>query len=129
MHNRIHTTIISMLSVVFFFAGMAFAKTKQIDVLYSSTVGKTLKLKPGNYRIDVVNNTKSPAVKFFNNYGRLVGQAPVKLVSESKKNQQTQVDYSAVASNNHAITEISPGGWKENLYFSLPKSGRSDSKD
>jgi hypothetical protein len=129
MHNRIHTTIISMLSVAFFFAGMAFAKTKQIDVLYSSTVGKTLKLKPGNYKIDIVNNKTSPAVKFFDNYGKLVGQAPVKVVNESKKNQQTQVDYSTLTSNDHAITEISPGGWKENLYFSSPKSGRVGSND
>ena len=129
MHNRTHTTIVSVLSAVFFLAGMAFAKTKQIDVLYSSTIGKTLKLKPGNYRIDFLNNKTSPTVKFFDNYGKLVGQAPVKVVNESKKNQQTQVDYSAMASNDHAITEISPGGWKENLYFSLPKSARVGSKD
>jgi hypothetical protein len=129
MTNKIHTTIISVLSVVFFFAGMAFAKTKQIDVLYSATVGKTLKLKPGNYRIDVVNNKTSPAVKFFNNFGKLVGQAPVKLVNESTKNRQTQVDYFTIASNDRAITEISPGGWKENLYFSRLKSGRLDSKN
>jgi hypothetical protein len=129
MCNKIQALIISVLSVVFLFTGMALAKTKQVDVLYSSTVGKTLKLKPGNYRIDVVNNKTSPAVKFFDNYGKLVGQAPVKVVNESKKNQQTQVDYSTEASNDHAITEISPGGWKENLYFSRPKSGRVDSKD
>ncbi|HXH48077.1 MAG TPA: hypothetical protein VNM47_01775, partial [Terriglobia bacterium] len=116
MHNRIHRTIISVSCLVFFFAGTAFAKTKQIDVLYSATVGKTLKLKPGKYRIDVVNNQKSPAVKFFDNYGKLVGQAPVKVVNESMKNHQTQVDYYTMASNDHAITEISPQGWKEKLY-------------
>jgi hypothetical protein len=118
-----------MLSVFFFFGGMAFAKTKQIDVLYSSTVGKTLKLKPGNYKIDVVNSKTSPAVKFFDNDGKLVGQAPVKVVNESKKNQQTQVDYFTIASNDQAITEISPQGWKEKLYFSHPKSGRVGSKN
>jgi hypothetical protein len=126
MLNKINTMIISVLSVVFLFAGMAFAKTKQIDVLYPATVGKTLKLKPGNYRIDVVNNKKAPAVVFYNNYGKRVGQAPVKLVDESKKNGQTQVDYNTVASNGHAITEISPGGWKENLYFSGSKSNRTN---
>jgi len=122
MPSKMRTTLISALSVVFLFAGMAFARTKQIDVIYSSTVGKTLKLKPGNYRIDVVNNAKSPAVKFYNNDGKLVGQAPVKVVSESKKNDQTQIQYNMVASNDHTITEISPGGWRENLYFSQSKS-------
>ena len=118
-----------MLSAVFFFAGMAFAKTKLINVVYPATVGKTLKLKPGNYRIDVVNSKMSPEVKFFDNYGKLVGQAPVKVVNETTKNRQTQVDYSTMASNNQAITEISPAGWKENLFFSHPKSDRVDSKN
>jgi hypothetical protein len=121
MPSKIRTTLISALSVVFLFAGMAFARTKQIDVVYSATVGKTLKLKPGNYRIDVVNNAKSSAVKFYNNDGKLVGQAPVKVVSESQKNGQTQIQYDTVASNDHTITEISPSGWKENLYFSQSK--------
>ncbi len=122
MPNNIRTTMISALSVVFLFAGMAFARTKQIDVVYSATVGKTLKLKPGNYRIDVVNNAKSPMVKFYNNDGKLVGQAPVKLVNESQKNGETQIDYNTVASNDHVITEISPSGWSENLYFSHSKN-------
>ncbi len=125
--GKIHTSLISVLSVVFLFAGMAFAKTKQIDVLYPATVGKMLKLKPGNYRIDVVNNSKSPAVKFYNDSGKLIGQAPVKLVNESQKNNQTQVDYDTVASNDHAITEISPRGWRENLYFSQSKTSKSSS--
>lgn len=124
MCNKIHTLVISTLGIVFLFTGMAFARTKRIDVLYSSTIGKTLKLKPGNYEIDVVNNRKTSAVKFFDNDGKLVGQAPVKLVNESKKNQQTQVDYDKVASNDHVITEIRPRGWKENLVFPKPKPSK-----
>ena len=127
MSSKIHTTIISVLSVVFLFGGMAFAKTKKIDVLYPAMVGKTLKLKPGNYKIDVVNNKKSPAVKFYNKDGKLVGEAPVKLVNEARKNNQTQVDYKTLASNNHAITEISPRGWKESLRFSQSKAAKAGS--
>ena len=125
MPNKIYTTVISVLSVLFLFGGMAFAKTMQIDVLYPAKVGKTLKLKPGNYKIDVVNNKKSPAVKFYNKNGKLVGQAPVKLVNESSKNNQTQVDYTTIAANDHAITEISPRGWKEDLYFSHSKANKA----
>lgn len=127
MSTKIHTTIISVLSVVFLFGGMAFAKTKKIDVLYPAMVGKSLKLKPGNYKIDVVNNKKSPAVRFYDKDGKLVGQAPVKLVNEATKNHNTQVDYRTVASNAHAITEISPRGWKERLYFSQSKSAKAGS--
>ena len=127
MNNKIHTTIISVLSVVFIFGGMAFAKTKKIDVLYPAMVGKTLKLKPGNYKIDVVNNKKLPAVNFYNNYGKLVGQAPVKLVNEARKNNQTQIDYTTIASNDHSITEIRPRGWKESLKFLQPNVANAGS--
>lgn len=130
MRNRIHTVALSVLSVIFLFTGMAFARTKNIDVLFPATVGKTLKLKPGNYKIEVVNNNpKATAVQFYNHDGKLVGEAPVKLVNKSQKNDQTLVDYSAVASNNHVITEISPGGWKEDLLFSHPASGRMSSNN
>lgn len=122
MSNKIHTLIISALGVVFLFSGMAFAKGKKIDVLYTSTVGKTLKLKPGNYKVDVVNNKKAPAVKFYSRNGKLVGQVPVELVNEASKNHQTQVDYNVVASNDHAITEIRLRGSKDKLYFSKSKA-------
>jgi len=107
---------------------MAFGKTDKIDVLYPATVGKTLKLKPGNYKIDVINNKKLPAVKFYNNSGKLVGQAPAKVVNESSKNSNTQVDYSTLASNTHAITEISLRGWKEDLYFHIRRPTRRFNK-
>lgn len=122
--SKIHTSLISVLSVVLLFAGTALAKTKQIDVVFPATVGKMLKLKPGNYRIDVVNNSKSPAVKFYNQGGKLMGQAPVKLVNEAQKNIQTQIDYYKMASNDRAITEISPRGWRENLLFSKTKTNK-----
>ncbi|TAM81098.1 MAG: hypothetical protein EPN47_14585 [Acidobacteria bacterium] len=129
MGNRIHTTILSVLGVVFLFAGMAFARTIQINVLYPALVGKTLKLKPGNYRIEVVNSTNTAMVRFYSQGRKLVGEAPVKLVNKSHKNDLTMVDYSTMASNDHAITEISPKGLKENLYFSNPQSGVVHSKD
>lgn len=128
MQSKIHITLVSALSVVFIFAGMAFAKTKKIDVIYHSTVGKSLNLKPGNYRIDVVNNAKTPTVKFYNRRGKLMGQTAVKLVNEAKKNEQTEIDYNTVASNDHVITEISPGGWKENLYFAQLKTKKGATK-
>ena len=127
MPSKGRTTLISVLSVVFLTAGMAFAKTKRIDVIYHSTVGKTLKLKPGNYRIDAVKNKKSPAVNFYNSYGKLVGEVPVRVVNKSGKNRETQIEYNTVASN-HVITEISPRGWNENLYFSQSKTSAMHAK-
>jgi hypothetical protein len=122
MSNKIHTNLIIVTSVLFLFTGMAFAKTKKIDVIYASTVGKTLKLNPGNYRISVANNMKAPMVNFFNSNGKMVGTVPVKVDNLARKNSDTQVDYNTVASNGHDITSIRPKGWKEKLVFSQPKA-------
>ena len=118
MRNKLYLGFISSLSVILLFAGMAFAKTKQIDIIFPAKVGNSLKLQPGKYRINVVQNMNKPEVKFFNLQGHLVGQAPVKVVDEAQKNNRTQVDYDKLASNQEVLTQISPGGWRESLLFS-----------
>lgn len=127
MQSNLRTTLISLTSVVFLFAGMAFAKTKHINILYPATVGQKLQLEPGHYRIDVVNNSKSPVVDFYNHHGKLLGKVPVKVVSQPGKNSQTEIDYNTVASN-HVIREISPAGWSESLYFTHLNTTKPDAK-
>jgi hypothetical protein len=122
--KTLHYVLISSLSVLVL-AGMAFAKSKQIDVIYKTTIGNSLELTPGTYRMTVRNNAPSPKVAFFNRDGKLVGQVHAKVVSESSKNSQTEVDYTTLASNKHVITEISPGGWNENLLFTHPGMKKS----
>ena len=129
MRSKLHVGLISSLGVVFLFGGMAFAKAKQIDVLFPSTVGNSLKLQPGKYRIDVAQNMKQSEVKFYNRNGILVGQAPAKVVDQAQKNSQTEIDYNKLASNRETLTEISPSGWKENLVFSHPNSNPKANKE
>lgn len=117
MSNKIRLGLISTLSAFFLFAGMAFARSKQIDVIYHTTVGKSLNLKPGKYRIDVTRNAKMSEVQFYNRRGHMIGQVPVKVVNRSQKNHRTQVDYYQVASNHALLTGISPRGWREKLVF------------
>jgi hypothetical protein len=128
MGSKVQVWLISTLGIVFLFSGMAFAKTKQINVIYQTRVGKSLKLTPGKYRIDVTKNTKMSEVQFYNRDGRLVGQVPVKVVDKSRKNNETEVYYSKLASNRQLLTEISPGGWRENLVFSHPSGNQKTAK-
>lgn len=127
MQIKLRTILISVFSVFFLFAGMSFAKTNRIDVIYHSKVGKSLMLKPGKYQIDVVNNTKSPAVNFYSHSGKLLGKVPVKVVNQASKNNNTEIEYNTVASN-HVITEISLRGAKDNLVFSQPKTNKMKEK-
>src|SRR5579884_3539192 len=96
--SKIHKLLISATGFVFLFSGMALAKAKRIDVIYQARVGKSLTLKPGSYRIDVVNNTKTPAVRFFDSNGKLVGEVPAQVVTKSRKTDETMIDYTKVAS-------------------------------
>lgn len=129
MRSKIQLGLISALGMVFLFAGMAFAKTKNIDVIYHATVGKSLSLKPGKYRIDVTNNAKNMSeVQFFNRYGHLLGQVPAKVVDKSQKNHQTRIDYDKLASNRELLTGISPRGWKEKLVFNHMSTSQATTK-
>ncbi|HUZ47845.1 MAG TPA: hypothetical protein VMW54_14510 [Terriglobia bacterium] len=122
MISKFQTGLIATLSVVFLFAGMAFGKTKQINVFYRSIVGHSLRLAPGPYRINVTENTAKPEVRFYSRNGHLVGQVPARMVSHAQKNRHTVIDYDKVASNQEVLTEISPKGWREKLIFSHPKT-------
>lgn len=124
MLNKLQPALIGTLGLVFLFAGMAFGKTKSIDVMYPALVGKSLKLAPGNYNINVNQHLKRSEVQFYNKNGNLVGQAPAKVVSRSQKNSQTEIFYDKLASNEQTLTKISPRGWRQSLIFSHPKTAK-----
>jgi hypothetical protein len=128
MVSKIHVGLVSAIGVIFLFTGIAFGKSKQITVAYPAIVGRSLRLTPGNYRIHVTGNTKTSEVQFYNRYGHLVGQAPARVVSESTKNGRTEIHYNELASNRQLLTEISPGGWRENLVFSDPSTNEKTAK-
>ena len=94
------------------------------SVVYPAMVGQSLKLTPGKYRIDVTKNAKKSEVQFYNRNGNLVGQVPAKVVTESQKNNKTEVDFYKLASNQQVLTEISPKGWRENLVFNHPSANQ-----
>jgi hypothetical protein len=88
-------------------------KSGQIDVIYPVEVANGHTLRPGNYKVELDNKTSSPKILFYQE-GKLVAQAPAKLVDESKKNDQTEVFYKA-AGNGHVIAQIDLQGWKQNV--------------
>jgi hypothetical protein len=118
MKSKFQMGLTSLLGVFFLFGGMAFAKTKQIDVIFPAMVGNSLKLKAGTYRINVAQDMQNPEVKFYNQEGTLVGEAPAKVLDRAQKNSRTSIDYDKLASSQEALTRISPEGWRETLVFS-----------
>ncbi len=96
-------------------AGLSYARSYKIDVIYPATVAGTTRLHPGTYKLRLLSNNSQMA--FFNRNGRRVASVPVTVKNESRKNQYTEVDYNKLSANNHAITEIRPRGQSEAFVF------------
>ncbi len=104
-------------------AGLSFAKSHKVNVIYRSHVGTKAQLAPGTYQVHLIQASNSTDLAFFKN-NRQVAQVPVTIKPENRKNRATEVDYNKVAKNDHVITAIRLGGWNEE--FVMP-SGASAS--
>jgi hypothetical protein len=116
MKNKLVTLSLGTAVALVFVCGLTFAKSSNLNIIYKGKIANGLTLSPGNYRVVVDNHSATPEVSFYQN-GALVGTAPVKIVHESRKNNQTEVYYSAPQDNVRRITQIDFSGWKEKLIF------------
>ncbi|MGH9430413.1 MAG: hypothetical protein ACRD3T_02605 [Terriglobia bacterium] len=121
MNKTVVTSVLAVAIAIIFAAGMSFAKSTSISLMYAGKIGNHLMLKPGNYKITVNDNSKTPEAAFYQGR-KLVGQTPVKLVSEQKKADQTAVYYSAPHNNVREVTAIDLNGWNQKLVFPAAQS-------
>lgn len=94
------------------------AKTTEsgsVNLIYSSRIANGPLLKAGVYKVELASSASTPELMFYQN-GKLKGQAPAKLISESKKINQTEIQYNT-AGTQHVITEIDVRGWRQGLKF------------
>ncbi|MGH9453224.1 MAG: hypothetical protein ACRD2O_04550 [Terriglobia bacterium] len=126
MSKTVVTSIFATAIAVVFAAGMSFAKSSSVTLMYQGKIGNHLILKPGNYKIMVNDNTKTPEAAFYQGR-KLVGQTPVKLVTQPNKADQTAVYYSAPHNNVREVSAIDLNGWNQKLVF--PASNGSAKSD
>jgi tetraacyldisaccharide-1-P 4'-kinase len=72
-------------------------------------------LPAGTYKMEVPDNSQTPNVTFSQN-GKPMATVQAKVVTEEKKNSETEVDAVAQGSE-QAVTAIRPAGWNEELTF------------
>ncbi len=116
MSRTVITSIFAAAIAIISAAGLTFAKSSSVSLMYAGKIGNHLTLKPGHYKIMLNDNAKAPEVAFYQGR-KLVGQTPVKLVTEQKKADQTAVYYSAPHNNVRKVTEIDLNGWNQKLMF------------
>ena len=87
------------------------------DVTFDSMMklqnGETL--PAGTYRMEVPENSQTPAVTFLQD-GKVVATSNAKVLSQEKKNPCTEVD-SVTRGKTQLLREIRPSGWDEILKF------------
>ncbi|MGH9359994.1 MAG: hypothetical protein ACRD1O_12590 [Terriglobia bacterium] len=62
------------------------------------------------------NRSQRPEAAFYQD-GKLIGEAPVKLVSEAQKISQTEVYYGSLSGKSRPVTQIELSGWRNKLVF------------
>ena len=115
MMLRACNSVLVAIAVASFTATMAFAgflghhhsseKSTNIDILQTTRVPDGPTLQPGTYRATFIENPSKPEVEFYRE-GKLVGQAPVKLVDQGQKIKQTEFESDKRANGTYVLTEL-----------------------
>lgn len=120
MKNKLIRAVAGAAVALFFVCGLTFAKTSHVNLMYEGEIGH-LTLAPGKYKVSVNTTSNTPQMAFYQK-GKLVGTTPVKLISKTQKNSQTEVYYNAPKDNVRRITQIDLSGWRDTLKFKNPQA-------
>jgi|GEM_PF-1343777 len=99
-------------------------KSANVDFLYAARLGNGPEIQPGTYRITIMDDSTSPKVGFYQN-GKLVAETSVKLVTEPKRIQQTEIFYNGQNKKNEVVTQLEVSGWTQKVVFSNTNASRS----
>jgi hypothetical protein len=126
MNIKMRKSPLVITAVLLFTAGMAFAgfpglhhssqKSADIDLIEITKVpnGPT---QAGSYKVTLLSGSSAPELGFYQD-GKLIGQAPVKLVHQEKKISNTEVFLHNNDDHTQVITEMDLSGWTQKVMFS-----------
>jgi hypothetical protein len=124
-------------AVLLFTAGMAFAgfpglhhssqKSADIDLIETTKVPNGPTLQAGSYKVTLLSGSSAPELGFYQD-GKLIGQAPVKLVDQEKKISNTEVFLDNNDDHTQVITEMDLSGWTQKVMFSGSDPSSSSGK-
>ena len=126
MKVRVPKSILTTLAVVSFACSMAFAgfpgyhhssqKSASVDIAEATKIPGGPTLQPGTYRVTLLSPSSVPEVGFYQD-GKLVGQAPVKLVDRGKKISETEIRSDTKPNHTLVLTEMDLKGRTQKLMF------------
>jgi hypothetical protein len=123
---KVPRSILTTIAAVCFAGSMAFAgfpgyhhssqKSAVVDIDQATRIPGGPTLQPGTYRVALLSASSVPEVGFYQ-HGKLVGQAPVKVVDQGKKISRTEVRFDTGPNHTSVITEMDLSGWTQKLVF------------
>jgi hypothetical protein len=126
MNVKASKSILTTTAALLFLATVAFAgfprhshsstKSATIQVTDTTRVPDGPTLQPGTYKVTLLNGSGAPALGFYQQ-GSLVGQAPVKLVDQGKKIDQTEIQSNRENDGTGVMTELDLSGWTQKITF------------
>lgn len=126
MRVRVPESILTIMAVVSFTSSLAFAgfpgnhhhsqKSASVDIVDVTKIPGGPTLEPGTYQVTLLNASSAPEVGFYK-AGKLVGQAPVKLVDQAKKISATELSADTKPDHTQVLTEMDLKGWTQKLMF------------
>jgi hypothetical protein len=125
MKVRVLRSILTIMAVVSFTGTMALAgssghhhshKSATVDLVGVTKVPGGPTLQSGTYRVTLLSPSSVPEIGFYQD-GKLVGEAPVKLVDQGKKISQTELLTNAGPNHTNVLTEMDLSGWSQKLMF------------
>jgi hypothetical protein len=90
--------------------------TANLELVQTSRIPGGPTLASGDYKVVLSGNSATSELQFYQN-GKLVAQAPAKLVDQGKKFDETEVHYDNRGAHNHVITQMDFSGWKQEVLF------------
>jgi hypothetical protein len=126
MRVRVPESILTIMAVVSFTSSLAFAgfpgnhhhsqKSASVDIVDVTKIPGGPTLEPGTYEVTLLNASSAPEVGFYQ-AGKLVGQAPVKLVDQDRKISETEIRADKKPDHTQVVTEMDLRGWTQKLMF------------
>ncbi len=120
------------IAVVSFAASVAFAgifghhhssqKSADVDIAQTTKIPSGPTLQPGTYKAILVEDSSKAEVEFYQE-GKLVGQAPVRLVNQGEKIEQTEFEASKQANGTYVMNELDLSGLTQRVMFGSSKAG------
>jgi len=107
--------------------GHASKKSADVEILQAARIPGGPMLPSGEYKVVLKDSSTKPQIRFYQG-GKLVAQAPAKLVDQGRKIDATEIHLATQADSTQVITEMDLRGWRDKVFLGQSKGATRSKK-